>query len=75
MKFELNSQKNYNRIGPTYVLIPQVAEDVLVVAWVSDEPSLEERDVEDGGVEVDELEEEHLKRQVVVELGLGTMHL
>lgn len=57
MKFELNSQKNYNRIGPTYVLIPQVAEDVLVVAWVSDEPSLEERDVEDGGVEVDELEE------------------
>ena len=55
MKFELNSQKNYNRIGPTYVLIPQVAED--------------------GGVEVDELEEEHLKRQVVVELGLGTMHL
>ena len=48
---------------------------MLVVAWVSDEPSLEERDVEDGGVEVDELEEEHLKRQVVVELGLGTMHL
>ena len=48
---------------------------MLVVARVSDEPPLEDGDVEDGGVEVDELEEEHLKRQVVVELGLGTMHL
>jgi hypothetical protein len=39
-----------------YIFIPQVAEDVLVVAGVPHEPPLEEGDVEDGGVEVDELE-------------------
>ena len=46
-----------------------------VVSRVSDEPALEEGNVEDGGVEVDELEDEDLERQVVVELGLGAVHL
>ena len=47
---------------------------MLVVARVPDEPPLEEGDVEDGGVEVDELEEEHLEGQVVVEFGLSSVH-
>ena len=47
---------------------------MFVVAGISDEPSLEEGDVEDGGVEVDELEEKDFERQVVVELGLRSMH-
>ncbi len=59
----------------TYIFIPQVSEDVFVVSGVAYEPTLEECDVEDGGVEVDELEEENFEGQVVVELGLGPMHL
>ncbi len=59
----------------THVLVPEVAEDVLVMARISDEPPLEEGDVENGGVEVDELEEEHFERQIVVELRLGPVHL
>ena len=48
---------------------------MFVVARVSYKSSLEECNVEDGRVEVDELEEEDFERQVVVKLGLGSMHL
>ena len=47
----------------------------MIVAWVADELALEEGDVDDGGVEVDELEDEHFERQVVVEVRLRAMHL
>ena len=47
----------------------------MIVARVADELALEEGDVDDGGVEVDELEDEHFERQVVVEIGLRPMHL
>ena len=47
----------------------------MVVAGVADELALEEGDVDDGGVEVDELEDEHFERQVVVKVRLRTMHL
>ena len=59
----------------TYILISEVSKDVFVVARVSNKSSLEECNVEDGRVEIDELEQEDLERQVVVELGLGSMHL
>ena len=39
-----------------YIFISQVSKDVLVVSRVADEASLEECNVEDGRVEVDELE-------------------
>ena len=45
------------------------------MARVADELALEEGDVDDGGVEVDELEDEHFERQVVVEVRLCAMHL
>ena len=48
---------------------------MLVVAWVACELALEEGHVDQGRVEVDELEDEHFERQVVVELRLGPMHL
>ena len=44
------------------------------MARVADELALEEGDVDDGGVEVDELEDEHFERQVVVKVGLRPMH-
>lgn len=37
--------------------------------------SLEESYIDDGGVEVDKLENEHFKYELVVKLRLGTMHL
>ena len=48
---------------------------MFVVAWVTHELPLEEGDVEDGGVEVDELKDEDLEGQVVVEVGLCPVHL
>ena len=48
---------------------------MLVVTRVAHELALEERNVEDGRVEVDELEDEDLEGQVVVKLWLGPMHL
>ena len=48
---------------------------MFVMAWVARELPLEEGHVYQGGVEVDELEDEHFERQVVVELRLGPMHL
>ena len=45
------------------------------MARVADELALEEGDVDDGGVEVDELEDEHFERQVVVKVRLRAVHL
>ena len=47
---------------------------MFISAGVADELPLEEGNVEDGGVEVDELEDENLERQVVVEIRLSSMH-
>lgn len=47
---------------------------MLVMPRISHESSLEESDVEDWRVEVDELEEEHFERQIVIKIGLGAMH-
>ena len=59
----------------TTLLVPEVADNMLVMAGVPSELPLEEGHVDQGGVEVDELEDEHFEGQVVVELGLGSMHL
>ena len=47
----------------------------MVVTGVADELALEEGDVDDRRVEVDELEDEHFERQVVVEVRLRSVHL
>ena len=60
----------------SYVFISEVAaQDVVVVTGVADELALEEGDVDDRRVEVDELEDEHFERQVVVEVRLRSVHL
>ena len=48
---------------------------MFVMAWIPRELPLEEGHVDQGGVEVDELEDENFERQVVIELRLGAMHL
>ena len=60
----------------SYVFISEIAaHDVVVVTGVADELALEEGDVDDRRVEVDELEDEHFERQVVVEVRLRSVHL
>ena len=48
---------------------------MFVMARVARELALEEGHVDQGGVEVDKLEDEHFERQVVVKVGLGAVHL
>ena len=48
---------------------------MLVASRVPDEPPLEEGDVDDGRVEVDELEDEHFECEIVVEIRLSPVHL
>ena len=52
----------------THVFVSEVAENVLVVAGVADEATFEESDVENGRVEIDELENENFEGQIIVEL-------
>ena len=52
----------------------RIAKMVYVEVWVSNEASLEESDVENGRVEINELEDEHFEREVVLELCLRPMH-
>ena len=47
---------------------------MFVVARIPYEASFEEGDVEDGRVEVYELEDEDLEREVVFEFGLRPVH-
>ena len=64
----------YLKIRGTYVLISDFANDMHVVSRVADEPSLDKGDVQNGGVEIDELENEDFEGQIVVEFRLGAMH-
>jgi hypothetical protein len=50
------------------LFIPEVSSDVLVVTGKSSELSLEECNIDQGGVEVDELEDEDFEGEIVVEL-------
>ena len=47
---------------------------MVVVAGIADEPSLEEGDIEDGGVKVDELEDEDFEDKLILKLRLCAMH-
>ena len=58
----------------TYIFISDIAEDMFISAGVADELPLEEGNVEDWWVEVDELEDENLERQIVVEIRLSSVH-
>ena len=57
-----------------YIFIPETAKDVFVMPRVADKPPLEEGNVKDGRIEIDELEDEHFERQVVVKLRLSSVH-
>ena len=64
----------YQFLYITYILISKGAKDVVVSAWIANKTTFEECDVENGRIEVDKLEDEDLECQIIVELGLSSMH-
>ena len=58
-----------------YLLISESSQDVFVVTGVAGELPLEEGDVQNWRVEVDELENENFKSEIIVELWLRPVHL
>ena len=71
MKCQIEYESCY--VG-TYILISDFSDDMHVISRVANEPALDEGNVQDGGVKIDELENEDFERQIVVEFGLGAMH-
>ena len=57
-----------------HLLVPESSKDVFVMAGVADKLPLEEGDVDDGGIEIDELENEDFEGEIVVILSLGPVH-
>ena len=51
-----------------YILIPQVSHNVYVSARIAYKLSLEEGNVNDGGVEVYELEDENFEGEIIVKI-------
>ena len=47
---------------------------MLVVPRIAHKFSFEECDVEDGGIKVDELEYKNFKGEVIIKLGLSSVH-
>lgn len=66
--------RHKTKVVCTYVLVAQ-PEDASIVARVANKAAFEESNIEDRGVEVDELEDEHFEGEIVIELSLGTVHL
>jgi len=58
----------------SYVFVSQLPDEVGIVSRITDESAFEEGDVENGRIEIDELEDEDLESEVVLELGLSSMH-
>ena len=48
---------------------------MFVVAGVADKLSFEECDVDDGGIEIDKLEDEDFEGEIIVEIWLSSVHL
>ena len=59
----------------TYIFIPEIANNIDVGTGVADKLPLEEGNVDDGGVEVDELEDEDFEGEIIVEIWLSSVHL
>ena len=58
----------------TYIFISQIAHYVNVGSRIPNELPFEEGNVDNGGVEVDELEDEDFECQVVIKIRLSPMH-
>ena len=50
-----------NSTYETYILVSEVSNNIFVRPRVANKLALEESNIEDGGVEIDELEDEHFE--------------
>lgn len=58
----------------TYIFISQIAHYVNVGSRIPNKLPFEEGNVNDGGVEVDELEDKDFKGEVIIEVRLSSVH-
>ena len=58
----------------TYIFISQIAHYVNVGSRIPNELPFEEGNVNDGGVEVDELEDENFKSEIIIKVWLSSVH-
>ena len=66
---------NNECILSTYIFISEIPNNIDVGTGVADKLPLEEGNVDDGGVEVDELEDEDFEGEIIVEIWLSSVHL
>ena len=59
----------------TYIFVPEIPNNIDVGTGVANKLPLEEGNVDDGGVEVDELEDEDFEGEIIVEIWLSSVHL
>ena len=57
-----------------HLLIPQGAKDVFVMSWVANKLSFEESNVNNGRVEINELEDENFESKIVIIFRLSSVH-
>ena len=58
-----------------YLFIPEVSYDVFVMSGEPNKLALEEGNINERGVKIDELEDKHFEGEVVIKIGLSSMHL
>ena len=58
----------------TYIFISEIEDDIVIMAGISNKTTFEECNVENGRIEIDKLEDEYFERQIIIKLGLCTMH-
>ena len=65
---------NFKNFETTYVLVTKVEHYVVIMTGISYKPSFKEGNVENGRIEIDKLEDEDFESQIVIKLGLRSVH-
>ena len=63
-----------NKVLLIYLFIPKSSKDVFVMTRVTNKLSFKESNINDGGVEVDKLENENFEGQVIIVFRLCSVH-
>ena len=58
----------------TYIFVPKVEYNVVIMTRISYKPTFKEGNVENGRIKVDKLEDKDFECQVVINFGLRSMH-
>ena len=58
----------------TYIFVPKVEYNVVIMTRISYKATFKEGNVENGRIKVDKLEDKDFECQVVIKFGLRSMH-